>query len=59
MVLGRKLSTLTLLGILVLAGSSGCTHAPPERFIAGIEVQAPHGWIGFCRRNPADVDCRG
>lgn len=59
MVLGRKLMALTVLYLLVLAGTSGCAHAPPERFIAGVEVQAPNGWIGFCRRNPADVDCRG
>lgn len=33
MVLRRKLSTLTLLGALVLAWSCACTHTPPERFI--------------------------
>lgn len=58
MVLRRKLSTLTLLGALVLAWSCACTHTPPERFMAGIEVLPPHGWMEFCRRNPLDVDCR-
>lgn len=57
MVFGRKLSARALFGLLVLLSAGGCAQAPPERFIAGAEVQAPHGWLDFCNRNPTDADC--
>lgn len=60
MVCGSQLTIGTRINallVLLICNVRGCTHAPPEPFITGAEVPAPHGWIDYCNRNPLDEDC--
>lgn len=36
---------------------SGCTGLHKGGPVLGTIVDAPHGWIDYCKRNPKDKQC--